>query len=277
MATVTTQGAVIMNVPTLAPSNKLKEYRKIMLGLSVTETVLGSISVLLGIVISASRSSYYYGYYSSITSVGEGMWCGVWVLVAGILGIAASRTTRKESLIHWHMGFAITGAVFSSAQVTASTILALVYSRPFETGLSIIVAVIGFIAFIICIVSASYCCSLYTALTGAPSCCGQGCCSEGCCGEQVAVTHQPGQRVVYIHQPNQQPQYYPGVQHTQTIIQGPGGQQFVTHPYPVTSIPGQPAMVMQQGMVMQNPQTTVMPQANIANPQTSASGPAYTN
>uniref|UniRef100_H2YGQ9 Uncharacterized protein n=1 Tax=Ciona savignyi TaxID=51511 RepID=H2YGQ9_CIOSA len=279
MATVVNPGTVVMNAPAQVQSPKLKQYQKIMFGLSVTETVLGALSILFGIVVvslnggSRYRSysySYYYS-YSYTTGVGEGIWCGIWILIAGILGIAASRTKTKSCLIHCHMGFAITAAVFAASQVIASSILAIVYRSSAQVGVSIVIAIAGFVAFIICIVSASYCCSLYTALTGGSSCCG-----TGCCGDEVVLRQPVGQHVVYVQQPHNQMPYYPGVQQTQTIVQGPGGQQYVTTPYPVTSIPGQPAMVMQQGMVMQNPQTTAMPQAIPANPQPQAPA-VYTN
>uniref|UniRef100_H2YGU0 Uncharacterized protein n=1 Tax=Ciona savignyi TaxID=51511 RepID=H2YGU0_CIOSA len=139
-APVDNLGTGIRNALIPSESTKLKQYRNVLLGLSVSETVLGTLSIALGIAVSVlgsgSRyvssyipSSSYYdynsynNYYSNYSGVGEGIWCGIWVLIAGSLGIAASRTKTKSCLIHCHMGFAITAAVFAASQVAASVLI----------------------------------------------------------------------------------------------------------------------------------------------------------
>uniref|UniRef100_H2Y4C1 Uncharacterized protein n=1 Tax=Ciona savignyi TaxID=51511 RepID=H2Y4C1_CIOSA len=252
-----------MNVPVPVQSPKLKKYQKIMLGLSITEIVLGVISILLGIVVlSLNGYSYHSMPFNSNGAAAEGIWCGIWTSVAGILGIVASRTSRQPCVINCHMGLAITAAVFATYQVFASSVLAIYYQTSVQISLAILIALVGFSALIICIVSACYCCTLYMALTGGPCCC-----AKGCCGDEI-MTQTVGQNVVYVQQPNNQMPYYPIAQQPQTVVQGPDGQQYATTAY-------QPAA----GMVVQNSKTSAVPQENATFPpqQTVVDGSGYAN
>uniref|UniRef100_H2YGU5 MARVEL domain-containing protein n=1 Tax=Ciona savignyi TaxID=51511 RepID=H2YGU5_CIOSA len=231
MATMAPQSTVVMTSATPAQSDKIRNYRKIIYGLAVTEIVLGSLSMLLGVVITAvggsGRSSTYYSSYSGYTyrytyrsfSVGEGLWCGIWILVAGSIGVPASRTQDKACLINCHMGFAITAAIFAFIQGITSSTMAALYGSSLLMGLSSFLAFVGFASFVICIVSACYCCPLYTAFTGAPNCCGNCCCDSG------TVQQPVGQQTVYVQQPNTQVQY----QQTQIPPQGVQQQYVVQH------------------------------------------------
>nr|XP_009858078.1 uncharacterized protein LOC100184277 isoform X2 [Ciona intestinalis] len=271
MATIPPTTTVIVSQPStgvVQQSPAVKQYKNIVLGLSITETIIGSISIVIGIVLSSyggrSYSSGYSfygyggGYYAS--PVGEGIWCGIWILVAGCLGIAATRKRATSCMINCHMGFAITASVFAAGQTAGSGILASLMRSSFYSGFSILLSILGFIAFIICIVSASYCCPLHTAAVGRPSCCGSGCCDE------VPMQHQVGtqQQVMYMQPSQNQVMQY--ATQPQVIMQNPG-QQFVGAPLGYTGIPGstQQAVVIQnqpgqaQGMVMTNPHMAAQP------------------
>nr|XP_002129776.1 uncharacterized protein LOC100186658 [Ciona intestinalis] len=252
MSAVNPSATVVVNSPANVQSPMLKKYKKIMVGLCISETVLGSISILLGIVLACFSSS------------GAGIWCGIWILVAGILGIVASRKRTTPCLINCHMGFAITASVFSAIQVTVASVQSIYMWSSVATAFSIVLVIIGLAAFIICIVSASYCCPLHTALTGSYGCCGAGCCDE------ISVHHQAGTRVVYLQQQPAQNQVVQYAGQPQLIVQNPGGQRFLSTPYGYTSIPtnaqqfvivqGQPGQP--QGMVVGN-----QPIANVQNSQ----------
>ncbi|XP_078483066.1 uncharacterized protein LOC100176440 [Ciona intestinalis] len=244
MTTVGPTSVMVVNSPPAVQSPKLRTYKNIVFGLSVTETALGSLSIILGIVQSSSFSRY--GFYGIPYSYAEGIWSGIWVLIAGILGIAASKKDRPTScLVNCHIGFAITASVIAAFQVGFSSLSSALFSRsvPLYFNTAVVLCIIGFIAFVICIISASFCCPLHTTAMGTPSCCGAGCCDE-----------RPARRQAMV-------------QYTQpeTIIQSSGGIPIVST-YGHTSIPGnaQPqAYIVQsqpgqaQGMIMFNPQMPI--------------------
>ncbi|XP_078488458.1 uncharacterized protein LOC100186486 isoform X2 [Ciona intestinalis] len=108
-------------------SPKLIRYRKIMIFLGLSEIFVGSISILLGIlqVALVRPSSSSISSNTSPQSYGEGIWAGIWVVVAGVLCTAAAKTKTKLWLIQTHLGFAIAGAISAAIEITISVILSL--------------------------------------------------------------------------------------------------------------------------------------------------------
>ncbi|XP_076815998.1 uncharacterized protein LOC143461932 [Clavelina lepadiformis] len=158
-----------VTVTTTHPVQEIKN-KKVIFGLGVVEVILGAISIVLGAVLCGQ-----FGYYSIL---GEGIWCGIWFTIAGALGMAAGRKSAGVGLINAHMGFSIWGSVAAGVMVcTCGSYTALfplilnaqdaypyqinsVRSEVLGTVVPILAvsAVIGFIAFILLIVSAAYCC-----------------------------------------------------------------------------------------------------------------------
>ncbi|XP_078483092.1 uncharacterized protein LOC144743364 [Ciona intestinalis] len=93
-------------------------------------------------------------------------------------------------MINCHLGFAITAAVFAVIQIAVASLLTtfLWNLSPLNSNLTMVLAIVGFVSFIICIVSASYCCPLHTAGMGSLSCCGACCCDEESAQHQKAGT-----------------------------------------------------------------------------------------
>ncbi|XP_078488457.1 uncharacterized protein LOC100186486 isoform X1 [Ciona intestinalis] len=170
-------------------SPKLIRYRKIMIFLGLSEIFVGSISILLGIlqVALVRPSSSSISSNTSPQSYGEGIWAGIWVVVAGVLCTAAAKTKTKLWLIQTHLGFAIAGAISAAIEITISVILSLPKkSSPLGAGL----AVIGAFALVFCIVGASITTPFYNVLTGSHGRC-SACC---CCAEYGNYgTEQPRQ------------------------------------------------------------------------------------
>nr|XP_026691394.1 uncharacterized protein LOC100186486 [Ciona intestinalis] len=106
-------------------SPKLIKYRKIMILLGVFEMSFGFISILMGIlqVALVEPSSSSISSKKSPQSYGEGIWAGIWVLVAGVLCIAAAKTKTKLWLIQTHLGFAIAGAIFAAIEIAIAAVL----------------------------------------------------------------------------------------------------------------------------------------------------------
>uniref|UniRef100_F6WA40 Uncharacterized LOC100182868 n=2 Tax=Ciona intestinalis TaxID=7719 RepID=F6WA40_CIOIN len=207
MANVGAHQASIVNPA--VPGRNPYRYKNVIMGLAITETILGVLSIVLGIVLVANKNEvpvrvcHSYPVYTchvlfTIYSpkAGEGLWTGIWVLIAGILGIFASRNRPSSSVINAHMGLSITAAVFSAGQVAAGITLVFYTANVEYLRTSIALAAFGFISFVLCIVSASFCCPHHTVAIGTLSCCGAGCCESNGSDQQVVYVQQPPQQVV---------------------------------------------------------------------------------
>ncbi|XP_076816000.1 uncharacterized protein LOC143461933 [Clavelina lepadiformis] len=193
MATNTQQ---FVTVTTTHPMQEIKN-KNVILGLGVVEFILGAISIGLGAFLCVK-----FG-YSSI--LGQGIWCGIWFIVAGSLGMAAGGKSAGVRLINVHMGFSIWGSVAAGSMTCVSgwyaayfpVILGIQDTYTYEAVASeflgtvvpvfTVSAVIGFIAFILLIVSAAYCCG------STP----YNCCSC-CCAQSYAQPHP--MQTVYTQQ-----------------------------------------------------------------------------
>ncbi|XP_078494816.1 uncharacterized protein LOC100182868 isoform X1 [Ciona intestinalis] len=191
------------------PVRNRNRYKNVIMGLAITETILGVLSIVLGIVLVANKNEvpvtvcHYYPVSTCrvlftlyFPKSGEGLWTGVWVLIAGILGIFASRNRPSSSVINAHMGLSITAAVFSLGQVVAGIVLAFYTANVVYLRTTIVLAAFGFISFVLCIVSASFGCPHHTVAIGSVSCCGAGCCETDGSNPQAVYVQQPPQQVV---------------------------------------------------------------------------------
>nr|XP_026695494.1 uncharacterized protein LOC108950729 isoform X1 [Ciona intestinalis] len=184
MANVDAHQALIVNPA--VPGRNPNRYKNVIIDLAVSETILGVLSIVLGSEIVSIKSgvpdmvcrypvnichvSFSHYFPESL----KGLLPGIWVLIAGILGIFASRNRPSSSVINAHMSFSVTAAIFLLGQVAAGIVLGF-YSANVEY-LCFALAVIGFLSFILCIMSASFGCSYHTVVIGSASCCGAGCC-----------------------------------------------------------------------------------------------------
>ncbi|XP_076815995.1 uncharacterized protein LOC143461930 isoform X3 [Clavelina lepadiformis] len=212
----------LVTVTTTHPANEIKNKR-IIFGLGVAEVILGAISIVLGAVLC--------GQFGCSTVLGESIWCGIWFIVAGALGIAAGGESAGVGLINAHMGFSIWGSVAAGSMVFVSgvyaslypTVVQAQYSQEFNSinadflGTVVPVlsvsAVVGFIAFILLIVSAAYCCC------STP----YNCCS--CCCAQSYPAQPPAMQNVYTQQ---------------TFVAAPADNQAALYPPPYLTQANQP-------------------------------------
>ncbi|XP_076817239.1 uncharacterized protein LOC143462829 [Clavelina lepadiformis] len=192
-----------VTVATVQPQQVVFKNLKPIFILGIIETILGLLIAILGAVVIASYSP------RNTINAGEGLWCGIWVIIAGILGIFAGRNRTTLSLVNAHMGLSITATVFSGILVCIDSWLAYVLGLyiPGSTphGLFSCLAIFGFISFILLITSSALCCSAspYT-------CCGS------CCGAPVSAPPPQTMHVV-----TQQPA---------VVYQTPGAPQTVAYP-----------------------------------------------
>jgi len=84
-------------------------------GLSVTQITLGVISILCqGILIFLYQT--YNELYDNIAGIGEGIYCGVFFLIAGCLGLLSSRKPSTCNISAF-MTLSIIASVFGAAQI----------------------------------------------------------------------------------------------------------------------------------------------------------------
>ncbi|CAK8679254.1 uncharacterized protein LOC143470511 [Clavelina lepadiformis] len=218
-------------------SSKMSALNRI----AIAQVVLGSFCVVLGAVVTGREIESVSGHYIQLTySFGQGIWCGVWVIVAGGLGIAAGRkNTTTSRLIQSHIGFGIVGAVFSAMLFILEIFVVIRPTSRLTYSLAITITIAAFVSFILLIVSVSLAFCLHF-----PGCC-NGCYEEGYMGSN--------HRVVYLaSSPNQQPQFVQNLQPGQTQ---PG---YIIQAVPVQGIAPQPAMpvVFQQRPQISSSSTT---------------------
>ncbi|CAK8693105.1 unnamed protein product [Clavelina lepadiformis] len=171
--------------------------------LGITETVLGVLIAILGAVVMVLFSS------RATINVGEGLWCGIWVIIAGVLGIFAGRNNTTLSLINAHLGLSITATVFSGIQVCIDSSVAsafgVYYAGSTPHGLFSCLAIFGFISFVLLITSSALCCS-----SSPNTCCGS-CCGAPSGGPPPQTMHVVTQQPAVVYQT-------PGVQPGQMTV-----------------------------------------------------------
>ncbi|CAK8694581.1 unnamed protein product [Clavelina lepadiformis] len=104
--------------------------KKLRLGLRITLFVIGTFTILLGgaciflgIVLVDTHLANNGSFYS--TTLGEGIWCGVWIVAAGVVSIVLSICAPKFCLVCTHLVFHACGILFAIALITISSIHAL--------------------------------------------------------------------------------------------------------------------------------------------------------
>lgn len=127
--------------------------------LGVTEIILG-IVFIVSCVVSIVLASGFAGYrYIGVILVSPGIWCGIFPIISGILGVMAQRNPSKCIFVA-NMIMAIFTSLFMAILFSLSIVSALVVSGYFGIILFQVLNCIGsFALFIVAIVHSSYCCS----------------------------------------------------------------------------------------------------------------------
>ena len=175
--TMQSQAAVVFSLPAkqITGSNSSLMYKKsVVRGLAITEIVLGSMCIALGAIIPAMSVTDRY-----VVTFGEGIWCGIWIVVAGALGIPSARIHSSRCLNYCHLAFSIVGASFAGVLFIIGVILTLVSYWSWALWCYILLDIIAFASLCLLIASASYTC-----------------CLIGCCIQSVGINNA----IIYPHQ-----------------------------------------------------------------------------
>jgi len=114
-------------------------------------------------------SNYRYPYYPyleddfqtclSAYTIGQGIWCSIFPLIAGIFGIVAGRNAKNQAKIKLLMGFSIVGATFAFLLVVLQPIfltLNLFRNTPGLLAVQIIISSVAFVNFVLLIITTAY-------------------------------------------------------------------------------------------------------------------------
>lgn len=156
---------VVSSVPT-QNENPLHKNANALLVIGIMEVVLGSISIILGIVsvtIISNQLNASSGAAPGALSIGiisPGLWCGMMILIPGIMGIRlkkhATRCIHISNLLFGILCSFVAFAAFiiSMIMVGVSHLISVT-----AIGIHVTLSVINFVTLILAIVHACYCCT----------------------------------------------------------------------------------------------------------------------
>ncbi|XP_076818179.1 uncharacterized protein LOC143463546 [Clavelina lepadiformis] len=236
-----------------APQQQINHKNVIKL-FAIFELLLGIVSIILGIVVVIILNSYsYLVYYYYASSIGEGVWCGIPILIAGILGIGAGSERSTVRMVNLHMGFSIVAAVAAGVLVCVGAVRAdaLTTTTSSLFGVWVAEAAVGFTSLFLLILSSVYCCR-----STPYNCCGR-CCADQqtpvSAGQQTTqvMTQQP---VVSLHNSKALPMQVvtDGTSTPAAIATAPAGyylQQPVQQPVPQAVYPASKPVFASSGYV----------------------------
>jgi len=148
--------------------NKAKENKfakKTAKGLSIAQITLGATSIfsqILIIILSSIYPSRSYYSYENICGIGEGIYCGVFFVIAGSLGLLASRKASNCNISAF-LTLSIIAAVFGALQVSLASVNLIGatgadYAAGPKIGLFSAMIISGFAEFVVAIISSAFCC-----------------------------------------------------------------------------------------------------------------------
>ncbi|XP_070581763.1 membrane-spanning 4-domains subfamily A member 4D-like [Ptychodera flava] len=157
------QQATYMQVPVTAGSLVPNFAHKASSGFGIYQMVLGIILILLGIVEIAA------GYPPFVCSP---IWCGIFIIVTGSLGIVASRRKTKRMIIAT-LTCCIIAASLSGGLVLPMSLTTTVFEGlDYEVAACVVDAIITLVALVECVIAI-----IHSVV----------CCQAVCCGQQQMI------------------------------------------------------------------------------------------
>ncbi|XP_077975825.1 uncharacterized protein LOC120341257 [Styela clava] len=140
-------------------ATRRERNKSILFKLGITEIVAGNIFIL-ACITSIVISPFYAGgrYTSDVIFVSSGIWCGIFPIISGILGVL-SRKNPTQCLFIANMVMGIFTAIFMAILFSLSIVSALVIYGYFLTALQALNCIGSFALFVVAIIHSAYCCS----------------------------------------------------------------------------------------------------------------------
>jgi len=89
-------------------------------GLSIAQITLGVISFVCQVLLIILSNTNPSGFYEHMAGIGEGIYCGIFFILAGCLGLLACRKSSTCSITAF-MTLSIIASIFSAAQIILSS------------------------------------------------------------------------------------------------------------------------------------------------------------
>nr|CAB3264021.1 membrane-spanning 4-domains subfamily A member 8 [Phallusia mammillata] len=159
------QPQMILVHPIPAPE-KTKKHMKIFKILGIIELVVGLISIVCGVIVASTPTGYYSVFVWGTN--GAGVWCGVFFLVAGVLGVVSARKCEPCPVIGgmvMSIFSSLAGGVLVGLAIPA--VMTIISLNPDYSGqeesisliCQVLMSICGCVALIVSITHSSYCCS----------------------------------------------------------------------------------------------------------------------
>jgi len=180
----TGQPVVLMKSPTKPMGNTKANC---LLGMGITQVVMGSLAFIANIIATASMSSMS-------AYVGPGFWCGIMYIIAGAFGIVGGKKRTNGFLVTFMVLSIISSVITTGIITTAAISLSMgdYYYYDYE-GVGVatdsILLICGITELVIAIISSAMCCSVVFCQNRQYVAC--------------PVQYQPGTTAVTIGQPIQ--------------------------------------------------------------------------
>jgi len=111
---VPNQVVVVPNTSVVMPNGK-KYNTKLVMSLGITQIILGTLILLIATINISSYNRYFVGITHLVS-----IFCGIWLIVTGSLGITSSRKPYNRCISGTNMGFNIAACVISLISVIMS-------------------------------------------------------------------------------------------------------------------------------------------------------------
>ncbi|XP_078485108.1 uncharacterized protein LOC100184167 [Ciona intestinalis] len=153
--------------------------------LSIAQLIIGCLSVLIGVILFVfTKLEQDTGRLNNFTgdptqkkgneylNIGEGIWCGVWIIIAGASGLEVGGKTNRHQIIA-NIVVQILSCIFSTVLVGISLWLSLATNKLFFIGCCITHIILGVLGLVISILNALLTTHIHSVLGGGNgiSCC----------------------------------------------------------------------------------------------------------
>lgn len=209
------QSTTTSALPSIPAIKARDRHKNALFRMGITECVMGGLSLVFAIAtisMDLTGTGSPHALFNSValfTYISPGLWCGIFILVTGILGVRAKKNP-SGCVYSANMALSIVTAIFTAIGVWVSIVATTSSSDvPRLVTLHALITVMIGGGFIISIVHSAFCCARL-------------------CGKR----NHPG-TVVYITQPPNQ-QQIGGIPYVQYVV--PGGAPSMQHPHNAQSM-----------------------------------------
>ncbi|XP_070536705.1 uncharacterized protein [Ptychodera flava] len=147
------QPSVILQTPNQQNQEEGSSFsHKAAAGIGITQIILGVASIAAGIVAICEECT--------VSELGTGIWCGVFIIVTGALGCVSAWKKSTGPIVASMVMSIINASAFCSTMLSFSIIAAAVYYQDGDACIAAgsIMAIVAFVSAILAIINSVFCC-----------------------------------------------------------------------------------------------------------------------